>query len=92
MLVLKPRIPATLLKYMLLSPAFVEQAKAKTGGVSLPRIKPGDVMLIPVPDVDSQVTKLGKMAREIETEKQRQQVKLERLRGAKQAYLNKWLC
>lgn len=91
MLVLKPRIPATLLKYLLLSPAFVEQAKAKTGGVSLPRIKPGDVMLIPVPDVSSQVTKLGKMASEIEIEKQRQLVKLERLRNAKQAYLEKWL-
>lgn len=92
MLVLKPRIPATLLKYLLLAPAFVEQAKAKTGGVSLPRIKPGEVMLILVPDVGSQVRKLGKMASEIETEKQRQEIKLERLRAAKQAYLDKWLC
>lgn len=91
MLVLKPRIPATLLKYLLLSPAFVEQAKGKTGGVSLPRIKPSDVMLIQVPDVSSQVTKLSMMASEIETEKQRQLMKLERLRNAKQAYLEKWL-
>jgi type I restriction enzyme M protein len=91
MLVLKPRIPATLLKYLLLSPAFVEQAKAKMGGVSLPRIKPGEVMLIPVPDVCSQVTKLSKMATDIEVEKQRQQLKLARLRIAKQAYLDKWL-
>lgn len=91
MLVLKPRIPATLLKYLLLHPAFVEQAKVKTGGVSLPRIKPGDVMLIPVPDVNSQVTKLSKMASEIETGKQRQRAKLERLLIAKRAYLEKWL-
>jgi hypothetical protein len=91
MMVLKPRIPATLLKYLLLAPTFVEEAKAKTGGVSLPRIKPGEVMMIPVPDVGSQVAKLSKMASEIEIEKQRQQVKLERLRVAKQAYLDKWL-
>lgn len=91
MLVLKPSIPATLLKYLLLSPAFVEQAKAKMGGVSLPRIKPGEVMLIPVPDVGPQVTKLSKIASEIETERQRQQAKLARLRIAKQAYLDKWL-
>ncbi len=90
-LVLKPRIPATLLKYLLLAPTFVEEAKAKTGGVSLPRIKPGEVMLIPVPDVGSQVKKLSKMATDIEAEKQRQQVKLERLQIAKQAYLDKWL-
>lgn len=91
MLVLKPRIPAMLLKYLLLAPTFVEEAKAKMGGVSLPRIKPGEVMLIPVPDVGSQVTKLSKMASGIEAEKQRQQVRLERLQIAKQAYLDKWL-
>lgn len=90
-LVLKPRIPATLLKYLLLDPTFVEEAKAKTGGVSLPRIKPGEVMLIPVPDVGPQVKKLSKIATDIEAEKQRQQVKLERLQIAKQAYLDKWL-
>lgn len=91
MLVLKPRIPATLLKYLLLSPAFVEQAKAKMSGVSLPRIKPGEVMQIPIPDVESKLTMLGKMASEIEIEKRRQQAKLERLRVVKQAYLDKWL-
>lgn len=59
--------------------------------MNLPRIKRDEVMLIPVPDVDSQVVQLGKVANEIETEKQRQQATLERLRRTKQAYLERWL-
>ncbi len=91
MLVLKPRIPATLLKYLLLHPEFVEQAKAKMGGISLPRIKPSDVMQIPVPDVDSRLANLGQLASEIETSNQQQKAKINRLLAAKRAYLNKWL-
>ena len=91
MLVLKPRIPATLLKYILLHPAFVEQAKAKMSGISLPRIKPAEAMAISVPDVDPQADKLAQMASDIEAEKLRQKGKLDRLRAAKSAYLDKWL-
>lgn len=91
MLVLKPSIPATLLKYILLHPAFVEQAKAKMGGISLPRIKPAEVMAISVPDVDPQADKLAQMASDIEAKKLRQKGKLDRLRAAKSAYLDKWL-
>lgn len=92
MLVLKPRIPSVLLKYLLLHPAFVEQAKAKMGGISLPRIKPAEVMLISVPDVDSHVARLAKLASDIEIEKCRQQEKLDRLQTEKQTYFEKWLC
>jgi type I restriction enzyme M protein len=91
LLVLKPIIPAVLLKYILLSPIFVEQAMSKIRGVSLPRIKPSDAMLISVPDISSKVSRLGKIANGIETEKQRQKMKLDRLRNAKKKYLEKWL-
>lgn len=91
MLVLKPRIPATLLKYLLLHPDFVEQAKAKTGGISLPRIKPADALRIAVPDVDSKVIRLSKLAETVETDKQHHLQKLDNLRAAKRTYLENWM-
>lgn len=91
MLVLKPRILATLLKYLLLHPDFVEQAKAKTGGISLPRIKPADALRIAVPDVEPEVVRLSKLAESVETDKQRHRQKLNSLRAAKRAYLEDWL-
>lgn len=91
MLVLKPRISATLLKYLLLHPDFVEQAKAKTGGISLPRIKPADALRIAVPDVDSKALQLSKLAETVEADKQRHQQKLDSLRAAKRAYLENWM-
>ena len=91
MLVLKPRISATLLKYLLLHPDFVEQAKAKTGGISLPRIKPADVLQITVPDIESKAVRLTKLTESVEMDKLRQRLKLDRLRAAKRAYLENWL-
>lgn len=91
MLVFKSRIPTMLLKYLLLDPNFGDQAKAKMGGISLPRIKPADVMQIVVPDVEPQAVLLNKLASDVESEKRKEQVKLDRLRTAKNAYLENWL-
>jgi len=94
MLVLKPRIPetATLIKYILLHHDFVEQAKAKTGGISLPRIKPADVLRISVADIEPEVALLSKLAESVEKAKINQCNKLNRLRTAKRTYLESWLC
>lgn len=91
MLVLKPRISAMLLKYLLLHPDFVEQAKAKTGGISLPRIKPADALRIAVPDVEPKAVRLSKLAESVEIDKQRHRQKLDSLRAAKHVYLENWL-
>lgn len=93
MLVLKPRIPetTTLLKYMLLHPDFVEQAKAKTGGISLPRIKPADVLRIVVADIEPEVARLSKLAESVEKAKINHRNKLNRLRTTKRTYLENWL-
>ncbi len=93
LLVLKPRIPetATLLKYMLLHPDFVEQAKAKTGGISLPRIKPADVLRITVADIAPEAARLSKLAESVESVKLNGRNKLDRLRTAKHTYLGNWL-
>lgn len=93
MLVLKPRIPetATLLKYVLLHPDFVEQAKIKTGGISLPRIKLTDVLRINVADIEPKVARLSKLAESVEKNKQHHQQKLKSLQEAKLAYLENWL-
>lgn len=91
MLVLKPRISATLLKYLLLHPDFVEQAKAKTGGISLPRIKPAEALRIVVPDVEPKAVQLSKLAESVEIDKQHHRQKLDSLRAAKRAYIENWL-
>ncbi|MGZ4954693.1 MAG: restriction endonuclease subunit S [Methylobacter sp.] len=91
MLVLKPLISPILLKYLLLHPDFVEQAKAKMSGVSLPRIKPADAFRITVPSVDSEASQLTKLVESVEQDKQRHQKKLDSLRIAKLAYLESWL-
>lgn len=93
MLVLKPRIPetATLLKYMLLHPDFVEQAKAKTGGISLPRIKPADALRITVADIEPEAARLSKLAESVENAKLNHKLKLKRMQAAKRAYLENWL-
>lgn len=91
MLVLKPRIPATLLKYLLLHPDFVDQAKARTGGISLPRIKPADMLRIAVPDVEPEAARLSKLAESVDKYKQHHRQKLDSLRTAKRAYLESWL-
>jgi type I restriction enzyme M protein len=93
MLVLKPRIPetATLLKYMLLHPDFVEQAKTKTGGISLPRIKPADVLRIAVADIEPEAARLSKLSESVENTKLNDRNKLDRLRTAKRTYLENWL-
>lgn len=93
MLVLKPRISetATLIKYTLLHPDFVEQAKARTGGISLPRVKPADVLRIAVADIEPEVARLSKLAESVEKTKNSYRNKLNRLRTAKHTYLENWL-
>lgn len=93
MIVLKPRIPetATLIKYMLLHPDFVEQAKVKTSGISLPRIKPADVLRIAVADIEPEAGRLSKLVESVENAKLNHKLKLKRLQVAKLAYLENWL-
>lgn len=93
MLVLKPNVPeaAILLKYLLLSRDFVEQAKAKTTGISLPRIKPADVLQIEVPDIELQVTKLSTVIQELETKITEERSILSALKEQKLAVLLTYL-
>ena len=81
-----------LLKYLLLSPSFVEQAKAKMKGLNHPRININDLMQlkIPVPPA-SQQHKIVMEIEKLEQQLEQAQAKIAQSEQQKQAILDKYL-